>query len=213
MVLREKVYNTIKDRIVKGIYKPGEPLNEKKIIEELNVSRTPFREAINALSEENLIQIFANRGIFVREVTAKDISNIFDIRYQLEPYVCRLACKFMPGDTISELKNRLENALAGNSYQTLLEEDDFFHRCILKYTDNEELARIMRNLYEQNAMQKVVFDTKENYITRERQDAAILSIEEHLSILKCIENRDEAGAEAATRNHLQLAGSRTSSYK
>ena len=45
----------------------GIPLNEKEIIQELQISRTPFREAINALNEENLVQIFPNRGIFVRE--------------------------------------------------------------------------------------------------------------------------------------------------
>lgn len=67
MVLREKAYRIIKERIIKGEYRPGQPLNEKAIIEELSISRTPFREAIHALNEENLVQVYPNRGIFVRE--------------------------------------------------------------------------------------------------------------------------------------------------
>ena len=53
MVLRDKIYNTIKERITSGKYAPGQPLDEKQIIEELRTSRTPFREAINALIEQN----------------------------------------------------------------------------------------------------------------------------------------------------------------
>ena len=51
VILREKAYRAIKDRIVSGQYRPGQPLNEKEIIQELQISRTPFREAINALGE------------------------------------------------------------------------------------------------------------------------------------------------------------------
>ena len=85
VILREKAYRAIKDRIVSGQYRPGQPLNEKEIIQELQISRTPFREAINALNEENLVQIFPNRGIFVRELTLRDVSDGFEIRLLLEP--------------------------------------------------------------------------------------------------------------------------------
>ena len=127
MVLREKVYQVIKDRIINGQYQPGQPLNEKEITEELQVSRTPFREAINALNEENLVQIFANRGIFVREITAKDLANSFEIRFLLEPYVTRIACLRMPDSVIRNLVERCQNCLA-TGYRDMLEEDEYYHQ-------------------------------------------------------------------------------------
>lgn len=212
MVLREKVYEIIKERIISGVYRPGDPLNEKEIIEELNVSRTPFREAINALNEVNLVQIYANRGIFVREISAKDISNIFDIRYQLEPYVCQLACRYMPDSTIFMLRERSENVIS-HEYQEILAEDDYFHKCLLEYTDNNQLIKIMSNLYEQNSLQKVVFDATNNFITEKRKEAASLSVVEHLEILDSIERRDDVAAGDATRKHLVLARQRSENYQ
>ena len=108
MVLREKAYRIIKERIIKGEYRPGQPLNEKAIIEELSISRTPFREAIHALNEENLVQVYPNRGIFVRELTLQDIMDGFDVRYLLEPYVLELAAVRMPGSMVEEMIRRID---------------------------------------------------------------------------------------------------------
>ncbi len=208
MVLREKVYMAVKERIVNGYYRPGEPLNEKAIIDELHVSRTPFREAINALSKENLIQIYANRGIFVRDITAKDITDIFDIRFQLEPYVSQLSCRYMPKLVIVTLRSRAKEAIQ-KDYSAMLAEDDYYHKKLLDYTDNNHLKKIMLNLYEQNSMQAVLYDdSKECYISDERREAAVLSLAEHIEILACIEKKDEMAAMEATRKHLMLARSR-----
>ena len=208
MVLREKVYDIVKNRIVTGFYRPGDPLNEKAIIEELGVSRTPFREAINALSKENLVQLYANRGVFVRDITAKDIVDIFDIRFQLEPYVSQLSCRYMPRTVIVTLRNRAEAAI-GQDYSAMLAEDDYYHKTVLDYTDNSQLKKIMLNLYEQNALQVILFDVPEgSYTSNERKQGAVLSLQEHLEILSCIEKGDESAAMEATRKHLTLARER-----
>ena len=147
VILREKAYRAIKDRIVSGQYRPGQPLNEKEIIQELQISRTPFREAINALNEENLVQIFPNRGIFVRELTLRDVSDGFEISLLLEPYVVQLACKRISRDGLEELIRRNES-LRRDDYQGMKEEDEYLHEALLQYVDNRQLVRIMKNLYE-----------------------------------------------------------------
>jgi|Cm1ome_4_1110797.scaffolds.fasta_scaffold05600_5 DNA-binding GntR family transcriptional regulator len=213
MVLREKVYQVIKERIVNGQYRPGQPLNEKEIIEELQVSRTPFREAINALNEENLVQIFANRGIFVREITAKDLANSFEIRFLLEPYVTRVACLHMPDAVIRNLVERCQNCLAAG-YRDMLREDEYYHQTLLQYIDNRQLTKIMRNLYEQNRMQVAMFDAAEKgLISERRQKAAIASVQEHLGILTHIAKRDADGAAQATEAHLIEAQKRAVTYQ
>lgn len=208
MVLREKVYQVIKQRILQGQYRPGEPLNEKRIIEELHVSRTPFREAINALNEENLVQIFANRGIFVREVTVKDLMDSFEIRYLLEPYVSRLACRYAPREVLRQMESNIKKALTG-TYQEMMREDDAFHRTVVKYTDNRQLTKIMTSLYEQNQMQVAMYDQADvERVPDSRRQAVTDSLREHLEIINYMLNNNEEGAVDATQMHLLKAQKR-----
>lgn len=208
MVLREKTYQVIKERIVSGQYRPGQPLNEKAIIEELKISRTPFREAVHALNEEQLVQIFPNRGIFVRELTLQDITNGFDIRYLLEPFVVELATARMPKAMVEELISRINEVDRAN-YAALLAEDDHFHVSLLRYTDNKQLSRIMQNLYEYNRFQVVLLDEPQsNYVQTVRTGNAYSSLEEHKEVLGCMLAGDAQGAVRAMQYHITGAKKR-----
>lgn len=209
MVLREKAYRIIKERIIKGEYRPGQPLNEKAIIDELNISRTPFREAIHALNEENLVQVYPNRGIFVRELTLQDIMDGFDVRYLLEPYVLELAAVRMPGSLVEELIRRIDE-LDQTNYHALLNEDDYFHATLIEYTDNKQLSRIMKNLYEYNRFQVILLDDpKSEYISSERLANAVESLMEHRAVLCCIQEGNIPEAVEKMRFHLTQARKRT----
>lgn len=202
MVLREKTYKIIKERIVSGQYRPGQPLNEKEIIEELNISRTPFREAVHALNEENLVQIFPNRGIFVRELTFSDITNGFNIRYLLEPYVVELASVRMPRRIMEELLLRIDS-VDRSDYSALLAEDDHFHTALLQYVDNNQLSRMMMNLYEYNHFQVVLIDdTATDYIRNIRTSSVYQSLDEHKAILNHMLCGNTPGAVKAMQEHI-----------
>lgn len=209
MVLREKTYRIIKERICSGEYRPGQPLNEKSIIEELKISRTPFREAVHALNEENLVQIFPNRGIFVRELTLQDITNGFDIRYLLEPFVVELASVRMAKPMVEELIRRID-AIDRADYAALLAEDDHFHTELLRYTDNKQLSRIMQNLYEYNRFQVVLLDEspQSSYVQTVRTGDAFRSLEEHKEVLNCMLAGDTQGAVRAMQFHITSAKKR-----
>ena len=209
MVLREKAYKVIKDRIVSGVYRPGQPLNERSIIDELQISRTPFREAIHALNEENLVQVFPNRGIFVRDLTLQDIMDGFDIRYLLEPYVLELASARMPASLVEELIDRIDQ-LDQTNYSALLAEDGYFHQTLIDYTDNKQLKKIMHNLYEYNRFQVVLLDNSETgFISSDRLANAVESLKEHRAVLCCIQSGDIPGAVEKMKFHLQQARKRT----
>ena len=208
MVLREKTYKIIKERIISGEYRPGQPLKEKEIIDELKISRTPFREAVNALNEENLVQIFPNRGIFVRELTLLDITNGFDIRYLLEPYAVELACARMPKRVVKHLLTRIEK-ISPTDYKALLDEDSYFHTELLNYTDNKQLNRIMKNLYEYNHFQVILLnDPASNDMQNARIRDAFQSLAEHREILDCMLNSDTSGAVRAMQCHITSAKKR-----
>lgn len=209
MVLREKAYKIIKERIVSGTYRPGQPLNEKAIIEELQISRTPFREAIHALNEENLVQVFSNRGIFVRDLTLQDIMDGFEIRYLLEPYVLELASARMPASLVENLIYRIDK-LDQTNYSALLAEDNYFHQILIDYTDNKQLKKIMHNLYEYNRFQVVLLDNPEaGFISNERLANAVESLKEHRAVLCCIQNGNIPAAIEKMQFHLQQARKRT----
>ena len=208
MVLREKVYQTIKEKILSGEYQCGQPLNEREITQELSVSRTPFREAINALNQENLVQIFDNRGIFVREITAQDISNNFEIRFLLEPFVMQQAALRIPESVIDCLTQE-GNAAQQKKYSEMLEVDEHYHRTMLGYMENQFLVDIMENLYDQNRMQRALFDRNNNGIVPEERISAVRkSLQEHQTILDCMRQRDAEGTAEATREHLRRAEDR-----
>ena len=208
MVLREKVYKTIKEKILSGEYQCGQPLNEQEITQELSDSRTPFREAINALNQENLVQIFDNRGIFVREITAKDITSNFEIRCLLEPFVMQQASLRIPENVLDMLS---QEAIAAEqkSYTEMLDVDERYHRTMLCYTENNFLVSIMENLYDQNRMQRALFDRSNSGIVPEERISAVReSLKEHQVILECMRQRNPEATAEATRVHLQHAEAR-----
>ena len=209
MVLRDKIYNTIKERITSGKYAPGQPLDEKQIIEELRTSRTPFREAINALSEEGLVEVYPYRGIFVRDLSVKDIADGFDIRLLLEPKVLELASYRIPASKINEMIERIEH-IDKTNYVALLNEDGYFHETLISYIDNQQLIKIMKNLYAYNLFQVALFDDLgNNCVSGERLAGAIQSLEEHLDILREMKHHNTASAVEKMRFHIEQARKRT----
>ena len=89
--LKIKAYNYIKNKIISGVYPPNQKIEESEISNELNFSRTPIREAINTLKDEGWITIIPRKGIFVSEISLKDINDIFQVRETIEPIILRLA--------------------------------------------------------------------------------------------------------------------------
>lgn len=190
--LKDKAYQLIKGRIISGEYAPGQPLDEKAIIKELSISRTPFREAINALSKEDLVDIYPNRGMFVRAITIEDISQVFDIRMILEPYMIRLVCGNMPEEVIDELDERQQDADHMDE-DAVLEEDDYFHQTILKYVKNSHLIKIMQNLYDCNRM-RIIF-TRQTLSSRR-------ALTEHREILAAVRRNDPDEAARLMEDHI-----------
>lgn len=195
MNLKDKVYEIVKSRIIAGEYMPGQQINEKEIIEELHISRTPFREAMNALSKEFLVNLIPNKGFFVRECSEKDILDIFDARYMLEPDIMRLICGKVSDETLAFLHTEAEQAIASKDVQRIRRADAGFHRMLIKELRNQYLVNIMENIFENDQI-RVRHDHSMNNVC----DA----LREHLKILQCLEERDADGAAEAMVEHLRL---------
>ena len=84
--IRNQVYQILKDDICEGRFAPGQWLQENELAERLCVSRSPIREALRQLASDGLVVEIPNKGVFVKEFTARDIEEIFDLRVLLEDY-------------------------------------------------------------------------------------------------------------------------------
>ena len=82
--LREVVFNTLRQAILKGELKPGERLMEIALAEKLGVSRTPIREAMRKLELEGLVVMIPRRGAQVANITEKDLNDVLEVRITLE---------------------------------------------------------------------------------------------------------------------------------
>ena len=100
--LRDVVFNTLRQAILRGEMEPGERLMEIQLAQKLGVSRTPIREAIRKLELEGLVIMIPRKGAEVAHITEKDMKDVLEVRSTLEELVVELAIKNVP---MKRLKN------------------------------------------------------------------------------------------------------------
>lgn len=147
--LKERAYKIIKDKIINCELPPGDLLIEKSLVDEIGTSRTPIREALNRLEQENLIKIIPRRGVFVSGISLKDISDIYEVRGNLDPFVARLATPRVCQEKLLLYKNQFEN-INPNDYWSSITLDGEFHRFISESCGNKYLLQMIENIYAQS---------------------------------------------------------------
>ncbi|MCC8178828.1 MAG: GntR family transcriptional regulator [Cloacibacillus sp.] len=89
--LRKKLYDYIKRKINSGELRPGDPINQKEIFEELNISRTPYRDCMIQLESEGLVRIIPCKGVIVRELSINEVMEAQEVGAALEGMAYELA--------------------------------------------------------------------------------------------------------------------------
>ena len=107
--LRDVVFNTLRQAILRGELKPGERLMEIQLANKLGVSRTPIREAIRKLELEGLVLMIPRKGAEVAEITEKNMRDVLEVRKALEELAVQLACEKITQEELEELEKAGEN--------------------------------------------------------------------------------------------------------
>ena len=186
--LREVVFNNLRDAILKGDLKPGERLLENQLADKLGVSRTPVREALRMLEQENLVLLIPRKGAQVLSISAEDIKNIMEIRSSLEVLAMKHACKNMSPEKIQELKRlnvmfeeAFEKAAELHDYQEVADIDVQFHNIIIESANNDMLCLLINNIrtraYRYRMAYLEIHETKQAVINHHRKIVA--AIENH----------------------------------
>ena len=196
--LRDVVFNTLRQAILKGELKPGERLMEIQLANKLGVSRTPVREAIRKLELEGLVLMIPRKGAEVAEITRQDMEDVLEVRTALEELAVIDACDHITDAQLSELKkasNEFKKALLeGKDLVTCADADMHFHDVILSATNNRRLIQMLNNLSEQ------MYRYRMEYLKDERTHKTL--IEEHDAIRRALKKHDKVKAGAAIRVHI-----------
>ena len=197
MPLRDVVFTSLREAIIKGELRPGERLLEVQLAEQLGVSRTPIREAIRKLELEGLVIMLPRRGATVAGITKKHLEEVLEIRKALEVLAVDLACDKMTEENLNKLRRmeeEFELAIQSDDIVKLADLDEEFHRLIHQSGGNERLSNILETLREQIYRYRLEA-LKDRYQRKEL-------VKQHRAIVEGIANHDKASAEEAIRTHI-----------
>lgn len=195
--LRDVVFNTLREAILKGQLAPGERLMEIRLAERLGVSRTPIREAIRKLELEGLVLMIPRKGAEVAKISTKSLRDVLEVRRSLEELAIELACQRITEAQLEELEKAKEvfaEALKTKEVMHIAESDEKFHDIIYQATGNVRLVQILNNLREQ------MYRYRLEYIKYEEKRQVLMI--EHERILKAVKTRNIPEAKAAVREHI-----------
>ena len=195
-----RVFQKIREDILKGRYKEHDELRENTIGKELGVSRTPVREALRQLELEGLVAIIPNKGAYVTGISNKDIWDIYRIRTLLEGLCARWAAEHITDEQIEELEETILlsefQMKKGDKYSTdqVTGLDGKFHEILYEASESRMLAHVLSDFH------KYVQAARKSSIVSEER--AKKSIQEHKLILQAIKDRDADLAEKLANEHI-----------
>lgn len=195
--LRDVVFNTLRQAILKGELAPGERLMEIQLAEKLGVSRTPIREAIRKLELEGLVLMIPRKGAEVARISEKSMRDVLEVRRSLEELAIELACQRMTQEEFEELEKAQEafsRAVEEGRAMEIAETDEAYHDIIYKSTNNTRLVQILNNLREQ------MYRYRLEYIKDEEKRQILLV--EHNKIYRALCARHVEEAKQAMREHI-----------
>jgi len=195
--LADKIYQVLKKGVIYQEYQPGTRLVDQEIADQLGVSRTPVREAVNRLAAEGLVSVISRRGVFVTELSEKDIKEIYEVREALEVLAMRLGVSLITDRdiaTLQEISSQYHSAMLEDDYLACYDLDRQFHDQLIGISGNSLLAEMYKAL-----SGKIQISRWKHCRDRERTEK---SLHEHRLILQALQNRDAGEAILRLREHI-----------
>jgi DNA-binding GntR family transcriptional regulator len=193
-----RAYRAIKEKIITLELAPGSVIQDGELMQELQLGRTPIREALKLLEAEKLVVTVPRRGIFVASISITDLQQIIEVRLELEGLAMRLACERANSEDMVRLRKYHER-LAGNELQTLptrerLELDREIHLALTHAAHNAFLSVEVERFYD--------LARRLWYFTLGRVRPSEVNLQSHQEIIQAVLRRDAAEAERLMRQHI-----------
>ncbi len=196
--VRDQVYEILKEDICRGLYKPGEKLQEIALAEKLNVSRSPVRDALLQLTSDGLAESIPNKGVYVRRFTAEDIAEIFDLRIMFEECAIKKISKGLSGkqkDELTSYKDRFTKEYERKDLQSYTNADTEFHMSLVNMSGNKTMIKFYTSI-------KFMIE-QFRILSLSVEDRYEKSYSEHIGTIDCILSGDIEKAIAINNKHLE----------
>jgi DNA-binding GntR family transcriptional regulator len=192
----EAAYLRIRDRIVSLDMPPGSVVQEARLREELEIGRTPIREALQRLALENLVRSIPHRGTFVTDVNITDLARITEVRVVLEAHAAKLAAERLAASdrpAIQELLDVLESGGATDQRE-LMRLDQRIHR---------QIYRAARNSFLESTLERYLnLSLRLWYLVLDHDVRLREAVAEHVELLRAVLAGDGSRAEDGMRRHV-----------
>ncbi|MCO6383319.1 MAG: GntR family transcriptional regulator [Vannielia sp.] len=195
--LHDQVANRIRDLIIEGYLEPGSRIDETRLIEQLEVSRTPFREALRTLAAEGLVIIRPSRGAVVRKLTSKDVFSMLEVLAHLEKLAGQLTCERASEEEVAALLSlhremlELYEKRERLAYYKLNQD---FHSLLSELSGNETLQEMQRNI--QARLKRIRF------MGNRKPEYWAAAVDEHEKMAEALSRRDGATLGETMAQHL-----------
>lgn len=190
--LADQAYLAIRDLIVTLKLAPGALIDERRLIGSLGIGRTPIREALRRLAQEQLVEVFPRRGMFVTGVDVRDLARISEVREALEPEAARLAAERATDGDREQLRALL--AEIGGGFD-LMKLDERVHRAVYRAAHNEFMESTLGRYY--------VLALRIWMIALDRAHELEAAVEAHRELLEAILAGEGDRAAESMRGHVR----------
>jgi len=183
--LRDRVYSELKKKIIFHDIKPGERIIDKNLAKSMGVSRSLMRQTFTILEKEELIDSEPRSGFYVKEISAKDIAEIYDIRKVLEKTAAEASVPNIPDEEIEKISQLFELAkedLDNGNFLMFVKADTELHKMIINNYGNKRMVKLIKNYNDRFLYYRIV--------DLSRAERAKKSYYEHLEILEAVKNKD-----------------------
>jgi len=209
------IYEELKSKIIFLELEPGSVIDEKKLMAELEVGRTPIRDAILRLKIDGLVVNSPNKSAYVKEITLKDVRDILEALSGVEKLVTTLAAHRMDSDSLKEIKKSeklYESAVLSKDYKEIARRNRELHFRIAEACQNNYLISMNKNLRDQ-ALRLACLAISREFTENQRLKNHHESIMDHHKIIISLLERGDSGqaAEKAVE-HLKLFQDRIMFY-
>lgn len=201
--LHDQVASRVRDLIIEGILEPGSRIDEAQLIEDLGVSRTPFREALRTLAAEGLVIVRPSKGSIVRKLTPADVFSMLEVLGHLEKLAGELACERASDEELKELidlHDRMMECYKLRDRMPYYKMNQDFHLRLAELSKNEPLQEVQANI--QAKLKRI------RYIGSQDPDSWAGAVTDHEEMVQALKNRDGKRLGEAMAAHLNRTWSR-----
>ena len=205
--IREKVHSAVRAYIMNGRMAPGDRVVETRLAQELNISRTPVREALHMLEREGLLESVPRVGYRLKKITGAEVEEICEIRVVNETLAAQWAIQRMEPRHLKALEEnqaRAEHEATHGNFKSFINFDADFHEIIARASGSPKLIDLCETLRRHMLLYRVesIFD----------QDNVLGALKGHRRILECFQQRDLENVGPAMREHLDYAKAMVKRY-